>query len=320
MRNIRSILVFHPALWALIALQGAIIAIWIGIDPRISFNLTNAGQTSLAVSICLLIAAAITHFLPVSRRSAFAERARIMAVGLAFLLVAFVGIRLLNYLTMSLAFPLADEWLDSWDKLLGIDWYAYALWMGEYPDLLSFSELPYGMTIQTVGVIFVALVLFGRIERAKELVTLLFLGALITVSISGFFPATAAMVHYMDDNLRALYGANVGVYHMAAFTDVREAQTIVLNLVERPGLATFPSYHTIAGLLIVYALRDNLIMLLAGSVWSGAMLLATPILGGHYFIDIIAGTLVTVALAAAYATVGTLNFFPYQVAAPEPVP
>ncbi len=37
------------------------------------------------------------------------------------------------------------------------------------------------------------------------------------------------------------------------------------------------------------------------------MILATPVYGGHYFIDVIAGCVVTAALAAAYATLRTAN-------------
>jgi hypothetical protein len=304
MLKLRAILVFHPALWALIVLQGFLIAIWIAIDPRISFTPTDGRQTVIAIAACLLIIAAVEYLVPAERRSKGVERVRIMAVGLIFLIVAFVGIRLLNYLTMTLAFPLADERLASWDRLLGLDWYAYALQLGQYPDLLRYIQLPYLFTIQTLALIFMGLTLFGKIERAKELLTLLFLGALVTISVSGFFPATAAMVHFMDDPLRALYGTNVGVYHMPTLTYLREAQHIGLSFADLPGLATFPSFHTMCGLLVAYSLRDHILTLLLGCIWTGAMLMATPIYGGHYFIDIIAGTVVITALAFAYATAG----------------
>lgn len=304
MPNLRAILVFHPALWALIVVQGFLIAIWIAIDPRISFIPTDGGQTVIAIAACLLIIAAVEYLVPAKGRSPVLERVRIMAVGLAFLIVAFVGIRLLNYLTMTLALPLADERLAAWDRLLGLDWYAYAMQLGQYPDLLRYIQLPYLFTIQTLALIFMGLTLFGKIKRARELLTLLFLGALVTISISGFFPATAAMVHFMDEPLRALYGTNVGVYHMPTFSYLREAPHVGLSFADLPGLATFPSFHTMCGLLVAYALRDHILTLLAGCIWTGAMLMATPIYGGHYFIDIIAGAAVIAALAAAYASVG----------------
>lgn len=317
MRNVKSILFVHPALWGLIALQSIVIAAWIAIDPRVSFSLTNVGHVAFALGICLFMAAGISFRFPACHRPAIAERARIMAVGLIFLVVTFIGIRFLNYLSMSLAFPLADDLLDSWDRALGIDWYAYASWLGQHPDMLPYIQLPYALTISAVAIVFAALALFGKIERAEEFVTLLFLGALLTVSVSGFFPAEAAMARYMDDHLLASYGPQAGVYHMEALKMLREAKDIVLSFANLPGLATFPSFHTVVGLLIVYAWRDNIITLLLATVWTGAMLLATPVYGGHYFIDIIAGVFVTAVLATAYTTVRTTNLAMPRIAATD---
>jgi hypothetical protein len=307
MRNLRSVLFFHPALWGLVALQCLIIAFWIAIDPRVSFSPQNGLEILLPIAVCLLVAAAIAYRFPAAGRPTFIERTRVIALGLTFLVITFTGIRFLNYLTMSLAYPLADDRLDSWDKALGIDWYAYASGLSRHPAMLPYIEIPYSATIAAVAVIFVALTILGRFERAKEFVTLLFLGAAVTVSVSGFFPAEAAMAHYKDDHLFAVFGVTAGVYHMQVLHYLRESKDIVLSFADSPGLATFPSFHTIVGLLIVYACRDNIVTLLLAALWTGAMLLATPVYGGHYFIDIIAGSAVTIVLATAYTTVKIKN-------------
>lgn len=320
MRNLRSILVFHPALWCLLALQTIVIAIWIAIDPRISFGLDNIDEVSFALIACLLVASGISYRFPTERRPPIAERARVLAVGLIFLVVTFVGIRLLNYLSMSLAFPLADDVLDSWDRALGIDWYAYASGLSQYPQILPFIELPYTLTIGAVSVVYTALTLLGKLERAKEFVTILFAAALLTVCVSTFFPAEAAMVRHGDDHLVASFGPSAGVYHIEVMRILRESKEIVLSFAHLPGLATFPSFHTIVGLLIVYACRGNIITLVLAGIWTGAMLLATPIYGGHYFIDIIAGFVVTVALATAYAAIETTILATPRMAATEALP
>jgi membrane-associated phospholipid phosphatase len=115
------------------------------------------------------------------------------------------------------------------------------------------------------------------------------------------------MVRYGNDHLLASFGPNAGVYYVEALRAVRESKDIVLSFADMPGLAAFPSFHTIVGLLIVYACRGNIATLLLASLWTAAMLLATPVYGGHYFIDIIAGAVVTVLLAAAYTTVKVKN-------------
>lgn len=300
MRNLRSILVFHPALWGLALLQIPVIAAWIALDPRISFNPADGGQTVLAVGVCLLIAVLVGWRFPANNRPAIAERTRVLALGLVFLVVTFTCIRLLNYLSMSLALPLADDFLDSWDRLFGLDWHAFASGLSQYPAILPYTELPYTFTIASVVVIFVGLTFMGRIERAREFVTLLFLGALVTVCVSGFFPAEGPMLRYGNAHLTSIFGPTAGVYYVESLRMVREAKELVLSFAELPGLASFPSFHTIVALLIVYACRGNIFTLLLVGVWSGAMLLATPVFGGHYFIDVVGGFLVTVMLVAAY--------------------
>jgi hypothetical protein len=307
MRNVPSTLVLHPALWGLVALQSLVIGAWIAIDPRISFSLTRAVDTAITFGVCLLVAA-LAYSFQASRWSVIAERIRVMATGILFLLLSFTGARFLNYLSMSLAFPMADDMLDSWDRMLGIDWHAYASWLSRYPHILPYLEQCYFMAAVSIPFIFMVLVAYGRIERAKEFATLLYIGVFVTVCIAGFFPAEGAMVRYMDNQLPAgTFGEKAGVFFVEALGKVRESNEVVLSFAALPGLASFPSFHTAISLLIVYACRDNIVALLLAAAGAGAILVATPVYGGHYFIDVAGGVVLTVVLAAAYATVKSAN-------------
>jgi len=319
MRNLRSILVFHPALWGLIVLQSLVIAAWIAIDPRISFSLGNTADRLAPLGISFLVAV-IAYFFQASRWPVFAERVRVMATGLMFLFLFFSGARFLNYLTMSLALPMTDDLLDSWDKALGIDWHAYALWFSRHPDILPYIQQPYADSVFAISVVFLGLVAFGKIERAKEFVILLYLGVLLTVCIAGFFPADGAMARYMDSRIPEAFGPTAGVFFVEALRTVRESHDYVLSFAAAPGLAAFPSFHTAIALLIAYAFRDNIITLLLAMGWAGAILLATPIYGGHYFVDMFAGTVLTIVLATAYAAVRSGTFRLSWTAAREALP
>jgi membrane-associated phospholipid phosphatase len=59
-----------------------------------------------------------------------------------------------------------------------------------------------------------------------------------------------------------------------------------------------PSFHTICGLLIVYACRGHRYLWLAAVAYATVMIASTPIMGGHYFVDLIAGALLTAAVVA----------------------
>jgi hypothetical protein len=303
MRNIRSILVFHPALWGLVALQSLLAAAWIAIDPRISFSPAKVDETAVTLGACLLVAA-VALGVQAFKWPVLAERVRVMATGILFLVLSFTGVRFLNYLSMSLALPLADDRLDSWDRALGIDWHAYASWLGRHTGLLPCLEQCYGLAAVAIPFIFMGLVACGRAERAREFAALLYVGVLVTIVIAAFFPAEGAMVRYIDGGLPAgTFGDKAGVFFVEALRRVRESDAVVLSFAPLPGLASFPSFHTVIGLLIVYACRDNIVTLLLAALGAGAILLATPVYGGHYFIDVIAGFALTVVLATACAAV-----------------
>ncbi|MFZ5674076.1 MAG: phosphatase PAP2 family protein [Pseudomonadota bacterium] len=158
--------------------------------------------------------------------------------------------------------------------------------------------MPYYRTPGFCALLFIALVFIGRTERAREFATLLVVGAFISIVVGSLMPAEAAMMRYDDGKLLQIFGASAGVYHMETLQALRGTGNIVLTFGNLPGLITFPSYHTITGLLFAYACRDSLYTLVPASLWTAVMLITTPVYGGHYFIDILAGGAVTLALIA----------------------
>lgn len=302
MRVMYPRLIFHPALWALNLLLWAVCAIWIALAPRISLSAEGWPPLMALLGVCTLATLYI-------RREMRGQPARLetlrrplaLAAGTLFMLTAFLAIRLLNHLSMSLSMPMADDVLAHYDSLIGANWYGYATWLGRHPAVLPIVRFPYSTTTTCAYLVFLALALSGRLERAVEFGSLLFLAALFTVSVAAFFPAEAAMVHHMDPVLRVMFHGDAGVYHLEALRALRSSEPIRLTILSLPGLATFPSFHTIAGLLVVYACRDGWRTLALATVWTGLMLLATPVYGGHYFIDILAGGIVAALLLAANA-------------------
>ena len=301
-------LVFPPALWAVNLLLWAVCTVWIALDGRISLSAEGWGPLLLMSVVC----GSVSLYAWRKRREHASPHGTFawplaVAAGSLFMLTAFLAIRLLNHLTMSMPFPLADDMLARMDEMLGVDWYGYATWLGSYPALQAVIRLPYSATTACAYVVFLALALVGMLERAVEFGSLLFASALFTVIVAGFLPAEAAMVRHMDPVLASMFTGDAGVYHMAALEALRGSNPIDLTVLSLPGLATFPSFHTIAGLLIVYACRDRWHTLTAASLWTGIMLLATPVYGGHYFVDILAGGLVAAVIMVANSRFGIVR-------------
>ena len=295
-------LIFRPALWALNLLLWAVCIIWLTLDRRLTLSEEGFGPLLFMCGLC----GGISLYVWRARKHADTPENALewpltLAAGSAFMLTAFLAIRLLNHLTMSLRMPMADDTLQHFDGLLGADWYGYATWLGNHPALQPIIRFPYSTTTASAYFVFLALALSGRLERAVEFGSLLFLAAFFTVIVAGFFPAEAAMVRHMDKALLAMFHGDAGVYHLDALRALRGPAPVRLDILSLPGLATFPSFHTIAGVLIVHACRGVWYALAPATLWTALMLLATPVYGGHYFVDILAGFVVAAVVIAANA-------------------
>jgi membrane-associated phospholipid phosphatase len=69
----------------------------------------------------------------------------------------------------------------------------------------------------------------------------------------------------------------------------------VLRMHVIDGVISFPSFHTVAGLLVLTIWRKNLMTLIAAGLWLFFMLLGTFPGGGHYVVDLIGGFFVWAA-------------------------
>jgi membrane-associated phospholipid phosphatase len=74
---------------------------------------------------------------------------------------------------------------------------------------------------------------------------------------------------------------------------------VVLVFDKLLGIASFPSFHTITGLLMLYACRGHRVLTALALVYVPIMISSTPLVGGHYFADLVSGTaLVIVSILA----------------------
>ena len=70
------------------------------------------------------------------------------------------------------------------------------------------------------------------------------------------------------------------------------------------GIVTFPSFHAASAALYAWALWPSRLLRPIVVLANGAMLAATPIVGGHYFIDVIAGVAIAALAIVAARRVG----------------
>lgn len=213
--------------------------------------------------------------------------------GLFFLHIAWLNLRLLNHLSMMVPFPYADRMLANWDQALNLNWLAYFNAVLARPLLLQIFDFAYtSLTLLSLAVL-VLMVAFGYVARAREFIETFLITAVACILIGAAFPAEAAvMTLFPDLSVFEQMGAIPGSYHIAYMKVLRDPSAAVMLDPDRmPGLATFPSFHTASGILIVSACRSTWLSVPAWA-YSIVMIASTPVHGGHYFVDLIAGTFI----------------------------
>ena len=140
----------------------------------------------------------------------------------------------------------------------------------------------------------------GRYHRLQVFTLAFGIALVVTTIISTLIPAmgTYALLHFRPDPDVFTPGAYLD--QLRDLPKVRDGSLRHLALTELAGIVTFPSFHAAAAALYLWAFWPvRWIGPIAVAV-NVAMLLATPIGGGHYFVDVFAGiAIAAVSIAAA---------------------
>jgi membrane-associated phospholipid phosphatase len=206
--------------------------------------------------------------------------------GLASCAVAVTGLRL--------GMPRSDAALLGMDRAIGVDGAAVLTWTRHQPDwfqhLLSMS---YGAT---VGFVFLSLILLALLGDRIEVwrAVLCFVGSVLTTCvIAAMVPALGMSAWVSPELLDRLSMAAPRHFwpRFAHFQDFRHGSA-VLGLNSLGSCVTFPSFHTIMGLIVAAMWRKHILAFVPACTWLALMLFSTLPFGGHYVVDLIGGSVV----------------------------
>ena len=222
-------------------------------------------------------------------------RIRTTVLGVA-LLIAFQAVgATLSYLVVSTNAPLVDASLAAWDRALGFDWLACLAWIENHPSARAILRCAYYSGLWQLVAVVLYLGFSARSARLREFMRLFALATLLTIVISGLLPAAGAWKHYA-------VGASFDLASTSHFELLRSGRMHDIPLGAMQGLISLPSLHSAMAVLLVYAMRGTFVYPLF-AVLNAAMLASTPIEGGHYFVDVLAG----VALALGFIALDRLG-------------
>ncbi len=215
-----------------------------------------------------------------------------------------VGSCLTYAVTAASPFPLSDGMLSRWDASLGFDWSTCFAWVHAHSAahfilVQAYASVP----LQVLAL----LVYFAYVDakRVDELLLATIFAIAIIVPISYLLPAVGAWSEH-----------GVGIEPWRA--DILALRSHSLLTVDRTqGIITFPSFHTVCGVLLINMAR--------GRKWFVPVLLLNVMLitsvisvGAHYGVDMLSGLVVSgVSIAAARSMMVRCKSPPMEK--PEPV-
>lgn len=276
------------ASWILIAAMAITTILWMTIGG-FTFD-WNSAATPLAV--CLGLGIIIWFY-----RSIRPDQRIATSLSSVTQLIAFTGFGApLSYLTASSAGPLWDPTLHGWDRALGLDWLAYLKFVNAHPWLGLCLTLAYQSLLPQMIIISTALGLCGHIRMCRTFVAAVVLSGLVSIATSGFMPAMAMFVHLglQPQDYPNLKPA-ADFVHVLHINALRDGSMRLISLDGAQGIITFPSYHAALALIFAAASWPLKWWRWPALLLNAMVIAATPVDGGHYFVDIAAGVLIAAA-------------------------
>jgi hypothetical protein len=280
--------------WIVVGAMGAALALSLAVTD---FSIELSG---LAVAVGYVgLYAGFSH---ANARSPARRDPQVMFVlgGTAQIVLITVVMTPLTYVAASTNLPMQDASLLAIDRKLGLDWAAYVGFVDNHPALAALLNYGYTMIRWPIFAIPVVLAATRRYRRIEEFIFAFGMALVATTIISALVPANGVYAQVGLDPA-SLKHINPQPYldQVRDLPPTREGVLRHLALLGLGGIVTFPSFHAASAALYTWALWAVRGLRPIVIVVNGVMLAATPLNGGHYFIDLIAG--VTIAVAAIVA-------------------
>jgi membrane-associated phospholipid phosphatase len=309
----------------------AVITMMIGVDllalPLIGLRVEPASLVqwlvgaAVVLTVPLLCAAAIHRLRNDPARgarltSAFAERVALLTfAGLAIGLITTAG-AVLSYAAAAVGYPLQDARLAAIDRAIGVDWIAIAKSVCGTPWLESTLAFAYRSSMTQVMLLVPLLALTAQRQRLSEFVALFAVTGGIVCILSAFVPAEAAFFHFQPSVICPHVPLDGTLRYHPDLMALRAGSLDTIEFGAVSGIVTFPSFHTALAIVVIYAAWGLRFFALPVLALNLLVIAATLPLGGHYFIDVVAGAAIAFL---AIAGVRRLNRNPNALLWPMPL-
>jgi len=291
--------------WSCVIALSLVVSIWLPMSA-LSFQ-----QASVARAASSLVhgAAAFALYLAVSHRLRNNKDpvAAYLSTGLERFALLFRGCLLIGaigsagliftYLATASAPPLKDAFLAELDGYLGFHWPSFLRAINDRPFLADLLVKAYVSTAAMTQGVVIWLSMRGQGERLSEFLAVLCLSSLGLAVGMLLAPAAGAFIYF--EPARELFnnftpGRDMWPF-LDAFNRLRDGSLTEIDISAVQGVVSFPSFHTMLGIVTTYALRDTRTLFIPAAIINGLMVVATLPVGGHYLVDTLAGAAISIA-------------------------
>jgi membrane-associated phospholipid phosphatase len=277
-----------PALFGFLTITAVARLIYVGFSPPpVPLDLVNLGFGAVLVAIGLIFEARRYHpvMADLFKALGFVHLAYTAAIASAAI-VFYTGRE----------FPFADAAFVAADQALGLDWVAHVKWMDRHPFISMLAQWAYDSIRYQPLVLVIVVILAGQTERAYGLLAMMVIALATTSAVALFLPALGP---YQFFKLSVADHPNLALTPDSEWiVPITWLRAAVFDTPAPPlnvGLISFPSYHAATAILYIWVAWQTPWLKWIALVVNSAMLLGTPVHGSHYFVDVIAGSVLAAA-------------------------
>jgi hypothetical protein len=228
-----------------------------------------------------------------------------LLTGIAQIILVISVMISMTYMAAAANFPLQDARLLAFDRAIGFDFRAFVAFVNDRPAVIAILAWGYRAISWPILVIAVLLPLTGRHLHAGKYILVFLIALMATTVISLVVPAigTYAIVGLVPSDYPNFEPQ--GYYDtLRDLPLIRDGSLRLLDLSQLGGIVTFPSFHAAAAVIYIWALWPIRFVRWIGLFSNSAMLISTPIGGGHFLADVLAGIAVAVLSIIAANRIG----------------
>ena len=195
--------------------------------------------------------------------------------------------------------------IDSW---VGYSWLGFTTWISNFPAFSDILRFLYAQTVNLLLGTYILLAVLNNRRRLHILAYTCILASIVAISFWSLLPSVGASAYWtLPEDINAI------VRPFASSANGVELNRIVaegisdISGLNVGGLIALPSYHTVMALAVVFGLWTYWPLRLPAILIFAFSVPAILVHGGHHFIDIVAGSLLTCA-----CWVLSTRFYDYQ--------